>query len=193
MCSLCIAPKETYIYSTNWHRAHTSHSQKLNTRHNHTMRPSRLIIPARPRAAEHKCDAALAGGRARVPRLVDHAGPIDSMLEAPVVRSRACRPKEDAAVLERHHGLKPRLALTARVLLPPEKHRVADRVGRHVRVFDLRTCVEGCWHGSRRSRARVWRAAGTGRGGRGRHARGRSRRANCPPCRHPRPCRSAVR
>ena len=53
------------------------------------------------------------------PRLVDRAGPIDSMLEEPVGRSRACRPKEDVAVLERHHGVKPRLAGTARVLLPP--------------------------------------------------------------------------
>ena len=94
------------------------------------------------------------------PRLVDRAGPIDSMLEEPVGRSRACRPKEDVAVLERHHGVKPRLAGTARVLLPPQKHRIADRVDRHVRVLDLRTCVEGCWHRSRRSRARVWRAAG---------------------------------
>ena len=90
-----------------------------------------------------------AGGRARVPRLVDHAVPINPVLEEPVVRSRACRPKEDVAVLERHHGVKPRLAGTGRVLLPPQKHRVADRVDRHVRVRDLRreaarVCVEGC-------------------------------------------------
>ena len=119
-----------------------------------------------------------AGGPARVPRLVDHAVPINPVLEEPVVRSRACRPKEDGAVLERHHRVKPRLAGTGRVLPPSATEASGRRSCRsprpcsrsaergHTRVCGgLRAqvaaaaclCLEGCGHRSwRPGQARTW-------------------------------------